>query len=538
MVQEKLRAVLYARVSTAEEEQLKALPKQIEECKATVQSRDWKLVDQYVDEGKSGTQIKQRTEYQRLLSDIETDKFDVIVVKSQDRLQRNPGDWYIFVDKLIKAEKQLFLYLDNKFFTPADDGLITGIKAILAAEYSRDLSKKLNNSAQRRIEKVRRGEKVAAMGTNMCYGYYIKNGEWIVDHEQAKVAKLMYELYLEHDSIRKVVDTLNESGYRNQKGNKFCSDSVARVLKNPRYKGTLVVNRFHRDFDKHCIEERPEEEWVVQDNAFEAVIDSETWQKVNDRLALKRANNKGRKISRDPLGGKMFCYECGAPLWRHKSNGYYSWYCSQKMSRGKSACVGASISEKRIRGIMKEISKDLVVNKKAVKASMLDWLENVKKSLNVENNNETYIKELERLKTQESRLVDKYVDGKISDEIYDKKYSEIQNQIVRIEKLLVPVEENEDLKDIQEVIDNLDQEIDEWIKTEDFEENKADFIIEHVKQIKIMHDKHIIIYLDLVGGAIIAGKNFLLFVSESMPQPYGGICDEGFSGKGGDFRAV
>lgn len=67
MVQEKLRAVLYARVSTAEEEQLKALPKQIEECKATVQSRDWKLVDQYVDEGKSGTQIKQRTEYQRLL---------------------------------------------------------------------------------------------------------------------------------------------------------------------------------------------------------------------------------------------------------------------------------------------------------------------------------------------------------------------------------------------------------------------------------------------------------------------------------------
>ena len=165
----------------------------------------------------------------------------------------------------------------------------------------------------------------------------------------------------------------------------------------------------------------------------------------------------------------------------------------------------------------------MVVNKKAVKASMLDWLENVKKSLNVENNNETYIKELERLKTQESRLVDKYVDGKISDEIYDKKYSEIQNQIVRIEKLLVPVEENEDLKDIQEVIDNLDQEIDEWIKTEDFEENKADFIIEHVKQIKIMHDKHIIIYLDLVGGAIIAGKNFLLFVSESMPFPNGRI---------------
>ena len=151
MLRSKLRAVFYARVSTEEEKQLKALPKQIEECKTTIQAQGWELVDQYVDEGKSGTQIKRRTEYQRLLADIETDKFDVIVAKSQDRLQRNVGDWYIFVNKLNKADKRLFLYLDNKFFTPAEDALITGIKAILAEEYSRDLSKKLNNANKRRI---------------------------------------------------------------------------------------------------------------------------------------------------------------------------------------------------------------------------------------------------------------------------------------------------------------------------------------------------------------------------------------------------
>lgn len=521
------RAVFYARVSTEEEKQLNALSKQIQENKDIIREKGWKLVDEYVDEGKSGTQSRRRKEYQRLLSDLDQDKFDIVVVKSQDRLQRNAGDWYIFVDKLIKAGKQLFLYLDNKFFVPADDALITGIKAILAAEYSRDLSKKINNSAQRRIEKVRNGEKVSAMGTNMCYGYYIKDGEWVVDHEQAKVAKLMYDLYLEHDSIRKVVDILNEAGYRNQKGGKFCADSVARVLKNPRYKGTLVVNRFHRDFDRHCIEKKPPEEWVTQDNAFEAVVDPDTWQKVNDRLAMKKNGTRGRKISRDPLGGKMICYECGAPLWRHKSNGYYGWYCSQKMSRGKSACVGSAISDKRIKDILKALSQDLVVNKKAVKSSMLEWLESLKTSLKAENNNDAHIKELERLKVQESRLVDKYIEGMISEEIYNKKYAEIKVSIAGVEKLMEPTGTNEDLEDIQNVIDNLDYELDEWIKTEDFEKTKVDFLIEHVKQIKVMHDKHIIIYLDLVAGAIIAGKDFLLFVRECMPQHHVPICFSG-----------
>lgn len=518
------RAVFYARVSTEEEKQLNALSKQIQENKDIIREKGWKLVDEYVDEGKSGTQSRRRKEYQRLLSDLDQDKFDIVVVKSQDRLQRNAGDWYIFVDKLIKAGKQLFLYLDNKFFVPADDALITGIKAILAAEYSRDLSKKINNSAQRRIEKVRNGEKVSAMGTNMCYGYYIKDGEWVVDYEQAKVAKLMYDLYLEHDSIRKVVDILNEAGYRNQKGGKFCADSVARVLKNPRYKGTLVVNRFHRDFDRHCIEKKPPEEWVTQDDAFEAIVDKETWEKVNERLEAKRANDKGKKISRDPMGGKMFCCECGSPLWRHRSNGYYSWYCSQKMSRGKSSCIGSSISDKKFKGILKDLSEDLVViHRDAIRSSILSWLESVKSSLSSENDNSKYLKELERLKTQEKRLVDKYVDGMISEEIYDKKYAEIKASIAGVEKLMEPTGTNEDLEDIQNVIDNLDYELDEWIKTEDFERNKVEFLMEHIKKVDVTHNKHIIIYLDLVAGAIIAGKDFLLFVRECMSFSNGRI---------------
>ena len=144
-----MNAVYYARVSTEEEKQINALEKQCADLNDCIKSNNWVLVDTYVDEGKSGTSIKKRDEYSRLFNDLESEKFDIIVIKSQDRLMRNVKDWYVFVDKLVTNKKKLFIYMENSFYK-TDDSLITGIKAILAAEYSRDLSKKLNNAHKRR----------------------------------------------------------------------------------------------------------------------------------------------------------------------------------------------------------------------------------------------------------------------------------------------------------------------------------------------------------------------------------------------------
>ena len=136
-----LRAVIYARCSTEEESQKDALKKQVEEGKDSVHANGWALVDLYV-ESRSGTTTKGRSEYNRLYEDLASDKFDIIVIKSQDRLMRNTKDWYLFVDRLLTEQKKLYIYLERKFYT-TDDALITGIKAILAEEYSRELSKKI-----------------------------------------------------------------------------------------------------------------------------------------------------------------------------------------------------------------------------------------------------------------------------------------------------------------------------------------------------------------------------------------------------------
>ena len=120
------RAVIYCRCSTEEECQKDALIRQAAEARECVCRLNWSLEDEYI-ESRSGTSTRGREQYQRLFSDLLRDKFEIVVIKSQDRLMRNTKDWYVFVDRLVTCGKRLYLYLEKRFYS-ADDSLITGIR--------------------------------------------------------------------------------------------------------------------------------------------------------------------------------------------------------------------------------------------------------------------------------------------------------------------------------------------------------------------------------------------------------------------------
>lgn len=183
-----IRAVIYCRCSTEEESQKNALEKQVAEAESCVRQYGWVLVDRYV-ESRSGTTAKGRNEYKRLFNDLLTDKFDVIVIKSQDRLMRNTKDWYLFVDRLCTEQKKLYMYIENKFYS-TDDALITGIKAILAEEYSRELSKKINNAHRNR---QRDGGNVMLPGN--AYGFKrMPDKSVALVEKEAEIKREMYRL--------------------------------------------------------------------------------------------------------------------------------------------------------------------------------------------------------------------------------------------------------------------------------------------------------------------------------------------------------
>ena len=347
------RAVFYARVSTEEEEQLNAIEKQIEENIDVIHNQKWNLVDQYVDKGISGTQTKKRNEYNRLLGDILTDKFDIIVVKDQSRLQRNTLDWYIFLNTVIQNGKRIFFYLENRFFSP-DDKFLYGIKAMMAEEYSRELSKKSRNAVRRRQIS---GKPII---TNRTWGYTNTDGIIGVDENEAPIVRLIFQLFAEGYGGRIVARMLRDKGVRNRNGKTLSENTIRDIVKNPLYIGTAIMNKEYYDFEAKKYVKNPESEWIYAKGAVPAIVAQEVWDKANRNLR-KRKNvdrtkgvNTGRYKGRHALSSKIICGICGSLYWRNQRSTAVYWYCSEGSRSGRarentgSKCVSLNLKEDEI----------------------------------------------------------------------------------------------------------------------------------------------------------------------------------------------
>lgn len=517
----KLRAVFYARVSTEEEQQLNALDTQVVENREIIAEQGWELVGEYIDEGRTGTTTRRRTAYNQLLEDMSSRKFDIIVVKDQDRLQRNTKDWYTFVDRLVSNDLDLFIYLENRFFVPEDDALITGVKAILAEEYSRNLSKKMNNFAQRRLEKARAGEMVVAYGNNKILGYTLNNGKWEQVPEEIELCKFIWDKYEEYKSTRKVSEELNKLGYTNSKGNPFVPEAVSRVLKNEKAKGVLVLGKRHYDFTTKKEIKLPESEWVRLSVPELAYVSEERFERVQKSLASRTFGRRGVNNQSDPLSGKVFCAECGGVCWKNISKGYTNWICSTYLGKGKMFCKGTRTTQLNIEAVYSQLAENVEVNKTAVRQSIKWWLESLRESLSVKVDTKAIEKEIKALEERRMDLADAYLEKIMPKDIYAKKSEEVETALEELKAKLEPVDEHDDVKEIEEVLKNLDEEIDAYINANDFTKNKVEWLISHTKRVEVVKPAkrvtHYIIELDLLAGAIIAGKDFQLFVHTKAP---------------------
>ena len=306
------RAVIYCRCSTEEESQIGALKKQVVEATQAVARKGWNLVDKFV-ELKSGTTAEGRREYLRLYSELEWDNFDIIVIKTQDRLMRNVKDWYLFLDRMLKNGKRLYLYLEDKFYSP-DDGLISGIKAIMAEEYSRELSKKINNAHRHRQKNGGR-----MMLTNKTYALKKEpDGSVTVIEEQAEVVREIYRLCAAGYGSRVIANLLQEKGIRSKNGLFMTETTVRRILRNPLYKGDMILNRTHFDFDTKSLIHNPEDQWIYAEHVAPAIVDEALWARanaaMNERAAAKHQNGrypKGSNPGKYNLSGILICGCCG-----------------------------------------------------------------------------------------------------------------------------------------------------------------------------------------------------------------------------------
>lgn len=499
MEERKLRAVFYARVSTEEEQQLNAIEKQIEENRDVIRAKGWILVDEYIDKGITGTQTKKRNEYMRMLDDIKRDKFDIIVVKDQSRLQRNTMDWYIFLNEIVQNQKQLYLYLENTFFD-SKDKFIFGIKAMMAEEYSRDLSKKGNAAKRRRQEK---GKPII---TNRTWGFKNINGEILIDEEEAKLITRIYELFANGFGGRVVARILRDEGVRNRNGKTLSENTIRDIVKNPLYKGIAVMNKEHFDFEAKKIIKNPESEWIYREGLVPQIVSDDLWERanvqINNRKTVDRTHNVGINKGNTLLSSKIICGECNSKYWRNKrAQGIY-WYCSEGARSGKvrentgMKCVSLNLKEDEVLSLIEHLGNQLIAKEKTEEV-LSNAIRKIYVGLSDSNSGESIENihaQKEKLNKRKDTLMDLLLDGTISKSDYSSKMNDITKQIALLNEKEITTQEKKE--EDRELLNRLNQ-VRALFQDKTEKGIEVPLMCSHIEQIRV-YEKRLDVYLDFL----------------------------------------
>lgn len=148
------------------------------------------IYDWYVDEGISGTSVKKRENFLRMVEDVKKGKFDLILTKEISRFSRNTLDGIKYTQELLICGVGVHFLSDNINTFQLDSELRLTIMSSIAQEEIRKLSERNRFWYKRNVEKG------IVPGSNNIYGYIKNRGKLVIDEEQAKFIKLIFETYV------------------------------------------------------------------------------------------------------------------------------------------------------------------------------------------------------------------------------------------------------------------------------------------------------------------------------------------------------
>lgn len=445
------RVVDYSRVSTEEEKQIDALKIQQEENAEFIQKQEnWILVDRYIDEGKSATTTEGRSDFQRLLSDMQLNKFDIILIKIIDRGWRSSHDWKIFERILMTNNIKLFIKSRNSFYdyNNPTDYMATGFEASFAEWSSINQSIKMNNAHQTRMKK---GNSVVTNGR--IWGYEQKDAQLFIIEEEAKIIRYIFNTYIDGKGFRTIANELDKMGVKNRNGKPFALTTLKRIIKQEKYKGTLICGKRHKDFFTKKYTELPESEWIIHENAVPAIISTEVWEKANEILIKKRKDyglEDKRKIAGYFNGsycysGLIKCGMCGKTYYHQKytSMKHEVWECALYRTRGTSrngGCDNIKIQQPDLDNLVKEVIFKFWQNREENISKFVSTLNIILNDKNDSNNKNELTKEKDKLANKKDKLIELYSEDLIDKAEFKTKNDEYSDKLQQIEIKLKEIE--------------------------------------------------------------------------------------------------
>ena len=430
----------YCRVSTDKEDQLNSLEAQKAFfAEYTTRTGDT-LIRLYADEGISGTKIKNRKEFLRMMSDAEHGLFDMVVVKDISRFARNT------VDLLQNVRKLKSLGIETQFLTAnmtsmGNSEFVLTIFGALAQEESANTSKRVKFGKKMNAEKGRI--------PNIVYGYNKTIGDYFnleINQEEAAIIQQIYHWYTKEGyGAAKISNKLNERGLKTKRNCRWSQNAVCRILTNELYTGKIINGKQEvADFLTGRRTDKDETDWMVVERPDLRIIEPETYEKAQQIL---QSRNKAFNIKHERQSNKYLfstlikCKECGWSFRRTVrtyKNTYVRWVCSGHNGKGADSCPNAvTVDEEELIQALQEYFAEMLKQKKNVIQNVVREFQRIYKA---KDENIEYEKELNqrlaRLQKTRQKYMDMYTDDLISREELNTKIGGMRKEIERLENEL------------------------------------------------------------------------------------------------------
>ena len=317
------RVAAYCRVSTDEDAQATSFDLQVNHYTEFISAHEnWILAGIYADEGISGTQVKHREQFQKMIEDCEAGKIDMIITKSISRFARNTVDCLTTIRKLKALKNPVEIYFEKERLYSLDEktDMVLSLMASIAQEESRSISANIRWAIRNRMKNG-----TQKIPTSALLGYDTdEDGNMVIISQEAEIVKTIYKSFVQGIHPILIATRLNSIGAKTVYGNDWTASAVKNILQNEKYCGDVLMQKtITIDYLTHAtkINEGEAEQYYIADH-HDAIVSRDLWDKAQDFLnkqSWRRWKQRGQQRLIPKQKGRLRGFVGISPEWKSVS---------------------------------------------------------------------------------------------------------------------------------------------------------------------------------------------------------------------------
>lgn len=468
----KIRLAAYCRVSTDKADQINSFVNQIKYyTDYTKKNPQYELVEIYADEGLTGTDMKRRSEFNRLLDDCKKRKIDRVITKSASRFARNTQDFLVVIRMLKELGISVYFEEQGIDTSKMNMEMFATFPGLIAQQESENISQNMRWSYQRRMRSGDYNTQTAP------YGYTLENGELIVNEPQAVMVRRIFDLYLSGVGKQRIANILNEEN----NDRNWSASTVKYILSNERYMGDALLQKTYKTeaLPYKKVRNRGEKAQYYLENSNTPIITKDIFEAAQ-HMQSSRTSNNGKKKPNYLLTKKIRCADCGRTYRRMVTNNIAYWLCCSRAA-GKTECTPLRIRETDVYNTFNKLVHKLKDNRENIILPTIKYIKAMhEKSSESQQKIFEIDKQIADLTAQNHTLAKFHTKGILDSISYTEQSSAVSDKIMnlRVERRRILHESEE--HELIENLKHLDTLLKEYNPTNEFDEELFSGIVESI----------------------------------------------------------